>query len=53
MSDRLFTPPYPERTYTVHVVSPQGFAVDLAFNDVSVEKLMKLMDQLINIGWKA
>lgn len=51
--ERVFTPPYPEKTYTVHAVSPDGFACDLAFNDTTIEQFEKLLSQLAKRGWKA
>lgn len=51
--DRAFPAPYAEKVYTVHAVSPDGFACDLAFNDVTIEQFEKLLAQLSKRGWKA
>jgi hypothetical protein len=48
---RAFPEPYPEKTYTIHATSPHGFACELAFNDISLDQLEKLLSELVDRGW--
>ncbi len=43
---------YAEKVYTIHATSSQGFAVTLAFSDISIDVLDKLLASLTKRGYK-